>query len=348
MDIELFNFPLPERLIAQHPTDRRDQSRLLVLNKTTGMVEHRIFSDILDYLKPGDVLVRNNTRVIPARLYGTKLETNAHVEVLLLKETRPDVYECLVGNAKVVKVGTSISFGDGLLIGTCLAVGEEGVRMVQFAYQGVFLEVLETIGQMPLPPYIHEPLTDKTRYQTVYALINGSAAGPTAGFHFTPELFKAAQAKGVLIVDITLHIGLATFRPVKAKDTDDHKMHFEQYHIDEATAACLNLAKRDHRRIIAVGTTSTRALEANVKKYGCFTACQEGTDIFIYPGYRFRAIDAIITNFHLPKSTLIMMISAFAGRETIMKTYAEAIEKAYRFFSFGDAMFIYGTENQLP
>ncbi|MFA5235303.1 MAG: tRNA preQ1(34) S-adenosylmethionine ribosyltransferase-isomerase QueA [Bacilli bacterium] len=343
MDIELFNFPLPERLIAQHPSDRRDHSRLLVLNKATGRAEHQIFSDILGFLKPGDVLVRNDTRVIPARLYGVKLETNAHVEVLLLKEIHPDVYECLVGNAKTVKTGTRISFGNGLLIGTCLDLLEEGVRVIQFAYEGVFLEILEKIGQVPLPPYIHEPLADKDRYQTVYARVNGSAAGPTAGFHFTPDLLKAAKEKGVIVVDLTLHIGLATFRPVKVKDTSDHKMHFEQYQIDEAAAVCLNEAKRDHRRIIAVGTTSTRALEANFAKYGRFTACQESTDIFICPGYRFQAVDAIVTNFHLPKSTLIMMISAFAGRETILKTYAEAIEKEYRFFSFGDAMFIYGT-----
>jgi S-adenosylmethionine:tRNA ribosyltransferase-isomerase len=348
MDIELFNFPLPEQLIAQHPTDKRDESRLLVLNKTSGAVEHRRFSDILEYLRPGDVLVRNDTRVIPARLFGIKSETNAHVEILLLKERQHDVYECLVGNAKVVKPGTRIAFGNGLLSGMCLEAFDEGIRVIKFEYKGLFLEVLETIGQMPLPPYIHEPLHDKTRYQTVYAKINGSAAGPTAGFHFTPELFDAARKKGVIVADITLHIGLATFRPVKVKDTDDHKMHFEEYRIDEATARLLNEAKRERRRIITIGTTSTRALEANMKEYGRFTATEASTDIFIYPSYRFQATDAIITNFHLPKSTLIMMISAFAGRETILKTYAEAIEKEYRFFSFGDAMFIYGTEDQLP
>ncbi len=343
MDINLFNFALPEHLIAQHPTDRRDQSRLLALNKTTGLIEHRTFADIVTYLKPGDVLVRNNTRVIPARMFGLKFPTGAHIEVLLLEEIGKDTYQCLIGNARAVKVGTKIIFGEGRIEATCINVFDEGIRTLKFTYEGIFLEALEQIGQMPLPPYIHEPLIDQERYQTVYAKINGSAAGPTAGFHFTPELLTTIKAMGVTIVDVTLHIGLATFRPVKVNDTDDHKMHNETYQIDEASATILNTAKRLGNRIIAIGTTSTRALEANYKKYHRFQATKEATDIFVYPGVKLEAIDAMVTNFHLPKSTLIMMISAFAGREMIMDTYRIAIEKEYRFFSFGDAMFIYGT-----
>ena len=343
MNIELFDFQLPQHLIAQHPSEKRDQSRLLALDKTTGKIEHRHFYDILEYLKPGDVLVRNNTRVIPARLYGTKLATGAHVEVLLLREVSPDNYECLVGNARVVKQGTSLSFGEGVLTGICVGMKPEGIRILKFSYQGLFLETLQKIGEMPLPPYIHEKLIDKDRYQTVYAKVNGSAAGPTAGFHFTEALLEKVVALGVTIVDVTLHIGLATFRPVKVNDTEAHKMHFEQYEIGIDAARALNKAKKEGRRIIAIGTTSVRALEANLMRYGQFVATKEETDIFIYPGIDMRAIDAMITNFHLPKSTLIMMISAFAGRELILKTYEEAIAQSYRFFSFGDAIFIYGT-----
>jgi S-adenosylmethionine:tRNA ribosyltransferase-isomerase len=345
MNIDLFDFQLPQHLIAQHPSEKRDQSRLLVLDKTSGNIEHRHFYDILDYLKPGDVLVRNNTKVIPARLYGVKTPTGARVEVLLLREVSPDIYQCLVGNARVVKHGTSLSFGDGLLTGTCIGLKPEGIRIIKFSYQGLFLETLEKIGEMPLPPYIHEQLIDKERYQTVYAKINGSAAGPTAGFHFTESLLQKVIAMGVTIIDVTLHIGLATFRPVKVSDTSAHKMHFEQYEIGIEAAEILNKAKKEGRRIIAIGTTSTRALEANLARYGQFVATKEETDIFIQPGVKMIAIDALITNFHLPKSTLIMMISSFAGRELILKTYAEAIEREYRFFSFGDAMFIYGTTN---
>ena len=345
MNIDLFDFHLPPHLIAQHPSDQRDQSRLLVLNKSTQQVEHRHFFDIIEYLKPGDVLVRNNTKVIPARIYGVKSSTGAHVEVLLLKEVSPDIYECLVGNARVVKIGSTIEFGDGLIKGICIGIKDEGIRVIKFEYQGIFIEQLEKIGEMPLPPYIHEKLSDRQRYQTVYASVAGSSAGPTAGFHFTKPLLDKITALGVTIVDVTLHIGLATFRPVKVNDTSNHKMHFEQYEIDIQAADILNKAKQQGRRIIAIGTTSTRALEANIARYGYFVPTREDTDIFIYPGVKLQAIDGLITNFHLPKSTLIMMISAFAGRELILDTYQEAIAKDYRFFSFGDAMFIYGTTN---
>jgi len=342
MDIKLFDFDLPERLIAQHPTDRRDESRLLVYDMQKDVVYHHHFFDLVEYLHPGDVLVRNNTRVIPARLFGTKKDTGAHVEVLLLEPKETDVYECLVGNSRVVKEGTIIDFSSGLLAARCVKVGAEGLRHLKFIYDGIFLEILERIGQMPLPPYIHEQLSERERYQTVYAKERGSAAGPTAGFHFTPELIEKIKRKGITIVDVTLHIGLATFRPVKVSDTADHHMHDERYEISSETALILNQAKLDKRRIIAVGTTSTRALEANIGKYGVFTATKEATDIFIYPGVAFKAIDAIITNFHLPKSTLIMMLAAFVGLDKIKSLYTQAIEREYRFFSFGDAMFIYG------
>jgi len=341
MDIALFDFELPERLIAQHPLSDRDQSRLFVYDRTNGTAEHRRFHDIVEYLAPGDVLVRNDTKVVPARLFGHKPDTGAHVEILILKPLEDGVYECLVGNAKTVKPGTRIVFGPELAA-TCVQTFKEGIRWLKFSYQGVFMEILERIGHMPLPPYIHERLLDADRYQTVYARMLGSAAGPTAGFHFTPTLIEKIKTKGVTIVDVTLHIGLATFRPVKVKDTAEHKMHHEEYEIGETEAAILNQAKAEGRRIIAVGTTSTRALEANFGKYGRFQATKEATDIFIYPGVPFQAIDAIVTNFHLPKSTLIMMISAFVGLDTIKRLYHEAIALEYRFFSFGDAMFIYG------
>ena len=340
MDIELFDYDLPHELIAQTPLEKRDTSRLMVLHKPTGEVEHKHFYDILDYLKPGDVIVRNNTKVIPARLFGTKEETNAHVEVLLLKNTHDDVWECLCGNAKKIKVGSIISFGDGRLKAKCLEVRDEGIRVMEMIYDGIFYEVLDQLGIMPLPPYIKEKLDDPDRYNTVYAKVEGSAAAPTAGLHFTPELFDKVRAKGVEVLDVTLHVGLGTFRPVKVENVFEHHMHSEYYEISEEVANKLNKAKEEGRRIIAVGTTSCRTLESNIKKYGKFTAAHENTSIFIYPGYTFEGIDALITNFHLPKSTLIMLVSALAGRENILNDYNIAVKEKYRFFSFGDAMFI--------
>ena len=340
MDIELFDYDLPHELIAQTPLKKRDTSRLMVLHKPTGEVEHKHFYDILDYLKPGDVIVRNNTKVIPARLFGTKEETNAHVEVLLLKNTHDDVWECLCGNAKKIKVGSIISFGDGRLKAKCLEVRDEGIRVMEMIYDGIFYEVLDQLGIMPLPPYIKEKLDDPDRYNTVYAKVEGSAAAPTAGLHFTPELFDKVRAKGVEVLDVTLHVGLGTFRPVKVENVFEHHMHSEYYEISEEVANKLNKAKEEGRRIIAVGTTSCRTLESNIKKYGKFTAAHENTSIFIYPGYTFEGIDALITNFHLPKSTLIMLVSALAGRENILNAYNIAVKEKYRFFSFGDAMFI--------
>ena len=340
MDIELFDYDLPHELIAQTPLEKRDTSRLMVLHKPTGEVEHKHFYDILDYLKPGDVIVRNNTKVIPARLFGTKEETNAHVDVLLLKNTHDDVWECLCGNAKKIKVGSIISFGDGRLKAKCLEVRDEGIRVMEMIYDGIFYEVLDQLGIMPLPPYIKEKLDDPDRYNTVYAKVEGSAAAPTAGLHFTPELFDKVRAKGVEVLDVTLHVGLGTFRPVKVENVFEHHMHSEYYEISEEVANKLNKAKEEGRRIIAVGTTSCRTLESNIKKYGKFTAAHENTSIFIYPGYTFEGIDALITNFHLPKSTLIMLVSALAGRENILNAYNIAVKEKYRFFSFGDAMFI--------
>ena len=340
MDIELFDYDLPEELIAQTPLKKRDTSRLMVLDKETGNVEHKHFYDILDYLKPGDVLVRNNTKVIPARLYGLKEETGGHVEVLLLKDLHDDLWECLVGNAKIVKLGTVITFGDGRLKAQCTEIREEGIRIFKMIYDGIFYEILDQLGIMPLPPYIHQKLKDKDRYQTVYAKNIGSAAAPTAGLHFTEELLERAKEKGVLIEYITLHVGLGTFRPVAVEDVTKHKMHSEFYCMSKETAEVLNKAKKENRRIISVGTTSTRTLETIANLYGEFKECQGWTEIFIYPGYEFKAINALITNFHLPKSTLIMLVSALAGKENIMAAYNEAVKMEYRFFSFGDAMFI--------
>ena len=343
MDINLFDFDLPEELIAQSPATKRDESRLLVLNKTNKTYEDKHFYDIISYFKKGDVLVRNNTKVIPARLFGIKEETNAKVEVLLLKQLEGDVWECLTGNAKVIKIGTIISFGNGELKARCIKILDEGIRHLEFIYEGIFMEVLDKLGKMPLPPYIQKQCEDNSRYQTVYAKIEGSAAAPTAGFHFTEEIFNKLKEIGVEILDVTLHIGLGTFRPVKVKDTNDHVMHSEVYEINKEVADRLNLAKKEHRRIIAVGTTSTRTLEANYTKYNCFKETRESTNIFITPGYQFKAIDCLITNFHLPKSTLVMLVSAFANsREFILEAYKHAIKERYRFFSFGDAMFIYG------
>lgn len=339
--VEQFDFNLPEELIAQSPADIRDHSRLMVLNKTQKTIEDKIFYDIIDYLKPGDVLVRNNSKVIPARLFGVKKDTGAHVEVLLLKDLGDNKYECLCGNAKVIKKDTIIIFDEKLLTAQCLEVKDEGIRIMKLSYEGILYEVLDKLGQMPLPPYIHAQCKDNSRYQTVYAKIEGSAAAPTAGFHFTEELLKKIKDKGVEILDVTLHIGLGTFRPVKVDNILEHHMHSEAYEITEDVANKLNLAKKEGRRIIAIGTTSTRTLESVYKKYGCFKAVKESTDIFIYPGYKFEAIDALITNFHLPKSTLIMLVSAFAEKDFILMAYQHAIEEKYRFFSFGDAMFIY-------
>ena len=340
MKLSEFDYHLPEELIAQTPLQKRDTSRLMVLDRKNQTIEDKHFYDILDYLHKGDILVRNNTKVIPARLYGTKEETNGHVEVLLLKDLGNDAWECLVGNARIVKMDTVITFGDGSLKAKCVHIGEEGIRHFQMIYDGIFYEILDKLGTMPLPPYIKEKLEDQNRYQTVYAKIEGSAAAPTAGLHFTDEILEKVKAKGVKILDVTLHVGLGTFRPVKVDDVLEHHMHSEFYMIDEDVAKQLNEAKANGQRIISVGTTSTRTLEANPKKYGEFKATQESTDIFIYPGYQFEAIDALITNFHLPKSTLVMLVSAFASKDFIMKAYHHAVEEKYRFFSFGDAMFI--------
>lgn len=340
MKLSEFDFNLPEELIAQRPLDKRDTSRLMVLNREKQTIEHKHFYDIIDYLQPGDILVRNNTKVIPARLFGIKEETNGHVEVLLLKDLGDDTWECLVGNARIVKIDTVITFGEGLLKAKCIKIKNEGIRVFKMIYTGIFFEILDQLGTMPLPPYIKEKLNDQNRYQTVYAKIEGSAAAPTAGLHFTDEIIEKIKAKGIEILDVTLHVGLGTFRPVKVDDILDHHMHSEFYMIEPDVAKKLNQAKANGQRIIAVGTTSTRTLEANIKKYGKFTATHENTDIFIYPGYQYEAIDCLITNFHLPKSTLLMLISAFASKEFIFKAYQEAIDKKYRFFSFGDSMFI--------
>ena len=342
MNINLFDFELPEELIAQKPSDKRDHSRLLAINKDTKTYEDRHFYDILDYLRPGDVLVRNNTKVIPARLIGTKEITGAHCELLLLKQESGDDWECLTKPAKSLKVGAKVSFGDGQLVGEIIEERAEGLRLVRFHYNGIFLEVLDSLGKMPLPPYIKEQLCGNDRYQTVYAKFEGSAAAPTAGFHFTEELFDKIKAKGITVVDITLHIGLGTFRPVKVEDTDDHVMHSELYEISQEACVILNKAKKEHRRIIAIGTTSVRTLEANMQEFGVFTPTKKETNIFIKPGYEFKAVDCIITNFHLPKSTLIMLVSAFLGREFTLEVYKHAVDSRYRFFSFGDSMIIYG------
>ena len=345
MDVKLFDFHLPEDLIAQSPSPIRDKSRMISVDRQSRTFKDEHFYNIVNYLKPGDVLVRNNTKVLPARLFGIKDETGAHVEVLLLRQIREDDWECLTGNAKAIKLGTIIVFKDNVLTAECIAVLDEGIRHMRFVYSGVFLEALEEVGLMPLPPYIKKQCADNSRYQTVYAQQLGSSAAPTAGFHFTPQLPDKIRQIGVEIVDITLHIGLGTFRPIKVSDTKDHVMHSEYFEISKEACDALNKAKKESRRIIAVGTTSTRTLEALYQKYGTFLPVKEATDIFISPGYKFVAIDALITNFHLPKSTLIMLVSAFAGREFTMKIYEHAIKEKYRFFSFGDAMFIYGKEN---
>lgn len=338
MKLSDFDFYLPEELIAQHPTDKRDESKLLILHKSTGEIEHKHFYDIIDYLNPGDVLVRNNSKVIPARLYGTKKDTGAKVEVLILKMEN-DICECLCGNAKAIKTGTIIEFSDKLS-GECIERKDEGIRVFKMHYEGILLEILDEIGLMPTPPYIHEKLSDKSRYNNVYAQINGSAACPTAGLHFTDELIEAIKVKGIEVLDVTLHVGLGTFKPVKEENVEDHHMHSEFYSMSKETADRLNFAKEEGRRIIAVGTTSTRTLETIINKYGKFIECTGDTSIFIFPPYTFKSIDGQITNFHLPKSTLIMMIAAQCSREMILNAYQEAIKHKYRFFSFGDSMFI--------
>ncbi len=340
MKLEEFDYYLPEELIAQTPLEKRDSSRLLVLDKKTKEYEDKHFYDIIDYLEEGDTLVLNDTKVLPARLIGEKEDTKAVIEVLLLKNTEKDTWECLVKPARRIKVGTTVIFGNGKLKAKCIKEADEGIRYFEFSYSGIFLEVLEELGTMPLPPYIHEKLKDQSRYQTVYAKEVGSAAAPTAGLHFTKELLDKISAKGINIAYITLHVGLGTFRPVNVEKIEEHKMHSEYYHMSKDVADLLNKTKKSKKSIIAVGTTSTRTLETIMTKYGEFKECSGWTDIFIYPGYEFKGIDALITNFHLPKSTLIMLVSALAGREAILKAYTHAVNEKYRFFSFGDAMFI--------
>ena len=340
MKTDDFDFELPESLIAQHPLEKRDNSKLMILDRITGEIEHKNFYDIINYLDENDVLVLNDTKVIPARLIGTKIDTNASIEVLLLKELEKDRWECLVKPAKRVKIGTIINFGDGLLKAECTNTGEEGIREFKFIYTGIFYEILDKLGNMPLPPYIKEKLDSNDRYQTVYARNLGSAAAPTAGLHFTKELLTKLEKKNITICYITLHVGLGTFRPVKVEDVTKHKMHSEYYSMDKKTANILNKAKKEGKNIIAVGTTTTRTLETIINKYNEFKQCSGNTDIFIYPGYKFKAIDSLITNFHLPKSTLIMLVSAFSSKDNILNAYKEAVKNNYRFFSFGDSMFI--------
>ena len=340
MKTEDFDYELPEELIAQTPLKDRTASRLLVLDRKTGEIEHTEFHEIINYLNKGDVLVINDTKVIPARLIGNKEETNAVIELLLLKDLGDNIYETLSRPQKRLKEGTIVSFGNGILKAKVIKIMDEGITHVELIYDGILYEILDKLGEMPLPPYIHEKLENKDRYQTVYAKNLGSAAAPTAGLHFTDELLTKIKEKGIIIAPITLHVGLGTFRPVNVEDVTKHKMHTEFYQMTKETADILNKAKKESRRIISVGTTSTRTLETIIHKYGEFKECSGNTDIFIYPGFEFKGIDAQITNFHLPKSTLIMLISAFAGKEKVMNAYKEAVDKKYRFFSFGDSMFI--------
>lgn len=340
MDLKDFNYDLPEELIAQDPLEDRSSSRLMVLHKDTGRIEHKIFRDIIDYLNPGDCLVINDTKVIPARLMGIKEDTGAAIEVLLLKRNADDVWECLVKPGKKARTGARIVFGEGLLVGEIVDVIEDGNRMIKFHYEGIFEEILDKLGQMPLPPYITHKLQDKNRYQTVYAKNEGSAAAPTAGLHFTKELLEKIKEKGVNVVSITLHVGLVTFRPVKVDKIEEHRMHTETFNISKEAADTINRTRAAGGRVIAVGTTSCRTLESAAADDGTIPARSGDTDIFIYPGYKFKAIDCLITNFHLPESTLIMLVSALAGRDNIMNAYETAVKERYRFFSFGDAMFI--------
>lgn len=335
-----FYYDLPQELIAQTPIEPRDASRLMVLNKETGALEHRIFRDLTEYLTNKDCLILNNTRVIPARIYGTKMETGAYVEFLLLTQKENDVWECLCKPGKRAKIGTKFDFGDGKLQGEVIDVQEDGNRIVRFTCDGNIFAVLDEIGQMPLPPYIKEKLENKERYQTVYSKELGSAAAPTAGLHFTPEMLEKIKAMGVKIGYVTLHVGLGTFRPVKVDDVTKHKMHTEHYHMPPETAELINETKKNGGRVIAVGTTSCRTIESVAAKNGCICEDDDNTSIFIYPGFEFKCMDALITNFHLPESTLIMLVSAFAGFDNIMNAYNTAVKEKYRFFSFGDAMFI--------
>ena len=340
MKVEDFDYDLNENLIAQTPIKDRDTSKLLVLDKKTGEIEHKHFYDIIDYLEKGDTLVLNDTKVLPARLLGEKTDTHAVIDILLLKDLGEDVWECLVKPARRIKVGTIVTFGQGELKAECVKEDNEGIRHFKLIYSGILLEILEHLGTMPLPPYIHEKLKDQSRYQTVYAKEIGSAAAPTAGLHFTKELLKKIEDKGVNIAYVTLHVGLGTFRPVSVDTIEEHKMHSEHYQMTKEVAELLTETKKNNHKIIAVGTTSTRTLETIMTKYNEFKECSGWTDIFIYPGYKFKAIDSLITNFHLPKSTLVMLVSALAGKDNIMNAYKVAQEEEYRFFSFGDAMLI--------
>jgi len=340
MKLEDFDYELPEELIAQTPLSKRDSSRLLVLNKNSGEIEHKQFSDISHYLNSGDTLVLNDTKVIPARLIGVKEETNAVIEVLLLKNINNNNWEALVRPAKRVHVNTIVSFGNGLLKARCTEERDEGIRVFDFIYEGIFYELLDELGTMPLPPYIHEKLNDKDRYQTVYAKNIGSAAAPTAGLHFTSELMSSLEEKGVNICYVTLHVGLGTFRPVNVEVLEEHHMHSEYYELSQTTVDIINKTKLNNKRLVAVGTTTVRVLESVVEKYGELKECYGNTDIFIYPGYEYKIVDNLITNFHLPKSTLIMLISALVSKEKILTAYNIAIKEKYRFFSFGDSMFI--------
>lgn len=335
-----FYYDLPQELIAQDPLADRSSSRLMVVDRKTGEVSHHVFREIIDYLNPGDCLVINNTKVIPARLYGIKEDTGAHIEILLLKRRENDVWETLVKPGKKARPGARIVFGDGCLKAEVLEVVDEGNRLIHFEYEGIFEEILDRLGEMPLPPYITHKLQDKNRYQTVYAKYEGSAAAPTAGLHFTEELLQKVKEKGVRIAPVTLHVGLGTFRPVKVDDVNDHHMHSEFYMVSKETAEIVNETKKNGGRVIAVGTTSTRTLESVADENGMIRETSGWTDIFIYPGYQFKCIDALITNFHLPESTLLMLVSALSSRETMLDAYKIAVEEKYRFFSFGDAMFI--------
>ena len=339
MKVSDFNYNLPEELIAQVPLEKRDESRLMILNREKQTIEHKVFKDIIDYLEPGDCLVRNNTKVIPARIYGKK-ETGAHVEFLLLNNIEGDIWESIVRPGNKLHIGTKVIFGDGILEAEILDIMSGGTRKVEFHYKGIFNEILDQIGLMPLPPYIHGELKDNDRYQTVYAKYEGSAAAPTAGLHFTPELLKKIEEKGVKIANVTLHVGIGTFRPVKEDTVENHEMHSEHYYIKQEDAEKINIAKKEGRRVIAVGTTSCRVLETIADENGIVKETEGDTKIFIYPGYKFKCLDGLITNFHLPQSTLLMLVSALAGKEYIMNAYNEAVKEKYRFFSFGDAMLI--------
>ena len=339
MKVSDFNYDLPEELIAQVPIEKRDESRLMILNRKDQTIEHKTFKDIIDYLEPGDCLVRNNTKVIPARIYGKK-ETGAKVEFLLLNNIEGDIWESIVRPGNKLRVGAKVIFGDGLLKAEVIETMPGGTRKVKFEYSGIFNEILDKIGLMPLPPYIHEELKEKDRYQTVYAKYDGSAAAPTAGLHFTPELLKKIEEKGVDIANVTLHVGIGTFRPVKEKNVEDHDMHSEHFYIKKEDVEKINKAKRNGKRVISVGTTSCRVLETIADEKGMVKETEGDTSIFIYPGYKFKCLDGLITNFHLPQSTLLMLVSALAGKDFILKAYNMAVKEKYRFFSFGDAMFI--------